>query len=373
MKASSAALEICNDDELATETLSKMSKANSLETMGKMGCWSVLDQYKQYVLEELEPGEFREKIDVIYGVGIFFQQSIHNGKFVVSHLNPGSAACLSKRILVGDVLFTLNSERVLGWDWDKLRRKMFGPAGSFIELDFIRKESSDNSNSAVRNRWIRMSVRLVQIKQAVSAASSNFFTRWIMQSSIGGDYKMVRINLMRGSPEFCQNTAAHDLVQAQQMDLLVRKKSEEEALCCTIENRVRLESALFAEVSPWSSKFGPQSSTAAKARKRHPPPLMPLMQPLAPMPHVLSYPPLTPVAQVRTRLTKVERQQAELRRALAELQASLAQAAEQVEEAEAEAVGEEWFHLADHDPRDLTKYGLNSQLVYAEEPFAIIA
>ena len=55
---------------------------------------------------------------------------------------------------------------------------------------------------------------------------------------------------MRGSPEFCHNIAAHDLVQAQQVELLARKKSEEEALCSNIENRIRLESALFAEVSP---------------------------------------------------------------------------------------------------------------------------
>jgi hypothetical protein len=94
-----------------------------------------------------------------------------------------------------------------------------------------------------------MSVRLAQINQ-VAAASSNFFTRWMMQSSIGGDYKVVRINLMRGSPEFCHNIAAHDLVQAQQVELLARKRSEEEALCSNIENRVRLESLLFAEVSP---------------------------------------------------------------------------------------------------------------------------
>jgi hypothetical protein len=83
--------------------------------------------------------------------------------------------------------------------------------------------------------------------------------------------------------------------------------------------------------------------------------------------------PLVPAAQVRTRLSKAELQQAELRRALADLQASLAQAAEKVEEAEAEAVGDEWYHLAEHDPRDLTKYGLNGQLVYAEGPLTIIA
>ena len=98
--------------------------------------------------------------------------------------------------------------------------------------------------------------------------------------------------------------------------------------------------------------------------------------------------PLAPVAQVRTRLRKAEKQQAELRRALADVQASVAQAADMVEEAEAVAVarGNEWYHLAEqdprarppgttpgHDPRDLAKYGLSSELVCAEGPIAIIA
>ena len=143
------------------EDLTKWSSSSYSETMGKLGCWSVLDEYKQYILEELEPGQFREKIIPTYGVGIFFQHSMHNGKFVVSHLNPGSAAAMSKRILVGDVLFTLNSEKVAGWDWDKFRKKMFGPAGTFVELDFIRKTSADTaeSNSSVWHRcWSKKQI-----------------------------------------------------------------------------------------------------------------------------------------------------------------------------------------------------------------------
>ena len=254
------------------EDLTKWSSSSYSETMGKLGCWSVLDEYKQYILEELEPGQFREKIIPTYGVGIFFQHSMHNGKFVVSHLNPGSAAAMSKRILVGDVLFTLNSEKVAGWDWDKFRKKMFGPAGTFVELDFIRKTSADTAESNSRNNWVRMSFRLNHLYDTDAEAknkSSSLFTKWLLKRSVGGEYMMVRINLMRGSPEFCHNTSEHGVVQAQQINQLTRMKAEEEILCANIESRIRLESALFDEVlySTSSLRFFLSSQLSTQLRR----------------------------------------------------------------------------------------------------------
>ena len=361
-----------------------------------VGCWSVLDEYQQYSLVELEPGQFREKIVSTFGIGIFFQHSVHNGKFVVSHLNPGSAAAMSKRIFPGDVLFTLNSEKVAGWNWDKLRRKMFGLPGTFVELDFIRKDSVEPENSSLqqaRNNWIRLSFRLNHIHQSTASKSSNFLTRWLMQSSVGGEYKMVRINLMRGSPEFCHNASEHGLVQAQQVDLLSKMKHEEEVLCTNIEKRIRLESALFEEVqTPLLRPSHPRS-----IRESHPVPVDDACCshfPSAPVPFVLCTHSevvrargLGPAKQqVNKRLVKADARRSALRQALADLQAAVAAGERELEAELAQASaqpGDEWYHLAAHAPPSLSRFsgaaprsadsaragpkGLSGQLVYSDD------
>ena len=78
------------------------------------------------------------------GVGLFFQQSPHQGIFVAS-VTPGCSAARTGCIQKDDLVVRVNEESVAGHSLAQLRQLVLGPPGSTVVFTFRRKTSDSTS------------------------------------------------------------------------------------------------------------------------------------------------------------------------------------------------------------------------------------
>uniref|UniRef100_A0A6T8L2G3 PDZ domain-containing protein n=1 Tax=Hemiselmis andersenii TaxID=464988 RepID=A0A6T8L2G3_HEMAN len=138
------------------------------------------------------------------GVGLFFEKQI-TGAVVIVSMVPGCAADRTGVVRLGDELLAVNQKDIQQWTLILIRNTIQGRPGSFVVLDLKRPETEDQPSFSYR------------------------------------------INIMRGSPQFVENSARFGQQGAEKLNLLWDKLRDVERQYFRVHEKNQVEKARFEE------------------------------------------------------------------------------------------------------------------------------
>lgn len=77
------------------------------------------------------------------------------GRIYVCEIIPGSPADESREVQVGDILLSVDGQRVQGMQLDSVNRLIAGPVGSSVNVEFQHEDGSTSRTSLTRREVYR--------------------------------------------------------------------------------------------------------------------------------------------------------------------------------------------------------------------------
>mmetsp|Transcript_18072 Transcript_18072/g.35303 ORF Transcript_18072/g.35303 Transcript_18072/m.35303 type:complete len:270 (+) Transcript_18072:100-909(+) len=145
------------------------------------------------------------------GVGLFFEKQT-NGSVIIVSMVPGCSADRTGVVRMGDEMLAVNQKDIKTWTLSLIRGTIQGRPGSFVVLDLKRPESDEQPSFSYR------------------------------------------INIMRGSPQFVENSARFGQQGAEKLNLLWDKLKEVERQYFRVHEKNQVEKARFEEAQDRKDK-----------------------------------------------------------------------------------------------------------------------
>uniref|UniRef100_A0A7S0R1J7 PDZ domain-containing protein n=1 Tax=Cryptomonas curvata TaxID=233186 RepID=A0A7S0R1J7_9CRYP len=126
--------------------------AESLKTLGHQGAYSPSPDSPAGSSFSESPG----RLEAYQGIGIHLRKCKDDDRAMeVQSMVDGCPAHLSNKVFVGDIIIAVNGEDVYGYTLVQIARRLLGPAGTYVECTFQKRNTGEISSLTLQRGVFR--------------------------------------------------------------------------------------------------------------------------------------------------------------------------------------------------------------------------